>query len=475
MTSIRSLRLFHKAAANLPAYKKFLATKGCDPALVNDVHSFSQVPITSKKTYLSVNKHEDLVWKTELNELLMLCSTSGSTGEPYYFPRNDRQAWQGSFIMENFIKQSSYGQGRTLVLLGFGMGVWIGGIITMRSFEIAAARMRAPVAILPTGYNKVEIFKALRKLSPDFDQTIIVGYPPFIKEVVDDAPSEGVNLKELNIRLMFAAEAFTETFRNYLCNEAGVQNPLLDTLNIYGSADLGAMASETPLSILIRKLAREDPMLYQEVFGQIEKTPTLAQYNPQFIDFEEVDGELILTADGALPLIRYAVGDHGGIFEYAELKRIFKRHDVILEDEIEKSGLKIINPQHPFVYVYERKDLSVTLHGIIIYPEYIKEALLGSDITDRVTHRFTMATKHNIHLDQFVKIDIELKKGVKPTKALEYKVMRVLRASMIAKSSEFAEVSKSKSNSDLVHIVLWPNGDPSYFKPGTKQKWVEKA
>lgn len=378
--------------------------------------------------------------------------------------------------MENFLKQSSYGQGRTLVLLGFGMGVWIGGIITMRSFEIAAARMRAPVAILPTGYNKVEIFKALKKLSPNFDQTVIVGYPPFVKEVIDEAPDEGVNLKKLNVRLMFAAEAFTETFRDFLCKEAGVQDPLLDTLNIYGSADIGAMAGETPLSILIRKLAREDPLLYQEVFGQIEKTPTLAQYNPQFIEFEEVDGELLLTADGALPLIRYAVGDHGGTFDYTELKRLFKRHGVALDDEVEKAGIApFVNRQHPFVYVYERKDLSVTVHGIIIYPEYVKEGLLSSDMSNLVTQRFTMETKHDIHHNQFIKIDIELKKGIKPTKALERKILRAIRITMIAKSSEFAEVSKTKSSNDLIHVVLWPNGDPRYFKPGTKQKWVEKA
>ena len=158
--------------------------------------------------------------------------------------------------LEEFMAQR---EGRTLVLVGFGMGVWIGGIIVLRSLEIAADRMDAPVSILPTGYNKKEVFKALRRLSPDFDQTIIIGYPPFVKELVDEAEGEDIDLTKLNIRFVFAAEAFTERFREYLCAKAGVDNLLKDTLNIYGTADLGGMAYETPLSILVRRLAQEDP------------------------------------------------------------------------------------------------------------------------------------------------------------------------------------------------------------------------
>jgi len=475
MISKRSLELFQRAAKEVPAYQSFLSGQGINPSEIKDEGSFQTVPLTSKNGYLVHHKLSDLIWPDTANPLLF-CATSGSTGEPYYFPRDEKLSWQYSFLLEDFMRSSSYGDSSTLVLIGFGMGVWIGGVITLRAFEIASSRLKQPIAILPTGYNKSELYKALRKLSPQYSQTIIVGYPPFVKELVDEAPGEGIDLTSLNVRFLFAAEAFTETFRNYLCEKAGVKDPVRDTLNIYGTADIGAMAYETPLSILIRRLAINDPMLYMDMFGQIEKTPTLSQYNPEFIEFEAVDGEVVLTADGALPLIRYAVGDHGGVLDYGHIKKLMTHYGVNLEAEIAKANIRpFVNKDLPFVYVYERVNLSATIHGINIYPEFIKEALLDESIADSFTERFTMATKTDIHHNQFLSINLELQKNVEPSAHLKKQALHAIRDSLLARSSEFLEISKVKNAGSLLKIELWHNGHPRYFAPGTKQKWVEKA
>lgn len=475
MKKTEPLNLFSSASKAIPAYADFLKKSGCRPDKIVDYDDFKTVPITSKKSYLVKYPHDQLMWPADRSGTVLYCSTSGSTGEPYYFPRNEKLSWQYSFLVKDFLNNSSNKGGSTLALIGFGMGVWIGGVITLRAFEIAGESLDSPLAILPVGYNKNEIFKSLRKLSPEYDQTIIVGYPPFIKEIVDEAANEGINLSKLNVRFLFAAEAFTETFRNYVCQKAGIKDPLRDTLNIYGSADIGAMAHETPLSILIRRISIEDPVLFQEVFGQIEKTPTLAQFNPEFINFEDVDGELVLTGDGALPLIRYAVGDHGGVFTYQHIRTLLHRYLINIEDEIEKAKITDTVRKWPFVFVYERTDLSVTLHGLNIYPEFIKEGLLSKDLSASFTERFTMATKSDIYHNQFLQVNIELQKNVKPTKELEKQALKAIRDSMKAKSSEFFEVAKSQASSKLVQVVLWPNGHTRYFAPGTKQKWVEKV
>lgn len=472
--SQRSLELFRKAAHELPAYREFLEMKGFNLQEIRSLEDYTKIPLTSKKGYLQIFPHKDLVWSKDWNQVLWFCSTSGSTGEPYYFPRNEELASQASVFVSDFLRYSSRGRGRTLVIMAFGMGVWIGGVMTQRAFEIAAQDLGASIAFLPTGYNKLEIFKALKRLSPQFDQTILVGYPPFVKEVIDEAKAEGIDLKKLHMRLMFAAEAFTERFRNYLCKKAGIDNPLLDTLNIYGTADIGAMAHETPLSILARRLIIEDPLLIKEAFGQIEKTPTLAQYNPDFINFEQVEGQIVLTGNAALPLIRYAVGDHGGIISYEKLEQLFRTHKIDLRAEIKKAGIQNTIHKFPFVFVYERVDLAATLHGIIIYPEFIKEALLKQRMVTYFTERFTMATKNDIHHNQFLRINIELKKDVRANDEIREFALKTIRRTLIEKSSEFAEVSKSRINAELIKLVLWENGNPRYFAPGTKQKWVEK-
>lgn len=474
----KSLRLFARAAKELPAYKNFLARNGCDPSSVRTMEAFrTKVPLTDKKSYLTKNRQEDLIWGSDRQGLLLFCSTSGSTGEPYYFPRNEKLSLQYSYLIEDYLKYSSYGRGKTLVLIGFGMGVWIGGVITLRAFEMAAQRLKTPIAILPTGYNKIEIFKALKRLSPQYEQTVLIGYPPFIKELIDEAPSEGINLAKLHTRLFFAAEAFSETFRDYVCGAVGIKNPLKDTLNVYGTADIGAMAYETPLSILVRRLVMGgNPLLRKTMFKQIEKTPTLAQYNPSFIEFEEVGGEVVLTGDAALPLVRYAVGDHGGTFDYGYVRKALRQHGIDLEAEIKRANIgSIIDKKKPFVFVYERKDLAATLQGIIIYPEFIKECLLSDSVVRNFTERFSMSTKYDINHNQFLQINLELRKGIKQSRRLEARALKHISEGLIARSSEFAEVSKTRNAGELLQIVLWENGHPRYFAPGTKQKWVEKS
>ena len=202
------------------------------------------------------------------------------------------------------------------MIVGFGMGVWIGGLITYEAFEMASRSAGHEISILTTGINKEEILKALKKLSPHFKQTILVGYPPFVKDVLDEAASYGISIKKLNLRLLFAAEPFTEKFRDFIVKKAHIRSPYLDTMNIYGSADLGAMANETPLAILFRRIAARNKKLFEALFSSINKTPTLTQYNPMFINFEEIDGNLLITGEARIPLAGDLIGDYGGGFTF---------------------------------------------------------------------------------------------------------------------------------------------------------------
>jgi phenylacetate-CoA ligase len=147
-----------------------------------------------------------------------------------------------------FVRNSSIDVNKsTLVLVCFGMGVWIGGVITYQAFKAISER-GYPMTILTPGVNKREIFEALKNIGPKYDQVIMCGYPPFMKDVVDEAKLHGINWHHYNVKMVFAAEAFSEKFREYIMRKVGMKNPYRDTMNIYGSADLGTMASETPFN-----------------------------------------------------------------------------------------------------------------------------------------------------------------------------------------------------------------------------------
>ncbi len=470
-----ALSLFKDAAKRVPAYKDFLKKHRVDPAKIKTFKDFELLPTTDKKSYLREYPLEKLAWDGHLNKLIVYTSTSGSTGEPFYFPREQKLDWQYSILAEEFLKNSSYGTGGpTLVIIGFGMGVWIGGIITYKAFEIATQRSNLPVSIITPGINKNEIFHALRSLSPQYRETILIGYPPFIKDVLDEAHDEGINLKKLNMRLLFAAESFTEKFRDYVVKKAGVRNPILDTLNIYGTADIGAMAYETPTSILVRRLAMKNPKLFKDIFEDVSKTPTLAQYNPSFITFEAQGEDILLTGRNTIPLIRYSIGDHGGVMCFAQLEKKLKSNGIDLRREARKIDAERSISETPFVYVYERKDLSTKLYGAIIYPEHIREALQHEKLENFVTGKFTIMTKTDRKQNQFMEVHVELKPKMRASKYLQKLCHDLIVESLLLKNAEYRNNYSSIPHKVKPKMFFWPHEHHLHFKPGIKQKWVKK-
>ena len=474
----KALALFHEAAQKVPAYKDFLKKNHVSHEKIKTFKDFQLVPPVSKKNYLRQYPLEKVVWDQSLHSPLVWTATSGSTGDPFYFPRSAQLDWEASISHELFIGSGSYGAKEpTLILICLGMGIWIGGLITYKAYEIAAQRGGYPISILTTGINKKEIFNALRKLAPHFSQTILTGYPPFIKDILDGAKGENINLKKLNVRLTFAAEAFTENFRDYLARVGGVKNIYLDTMNIYGSADIGAMAFETPVSILIRRLAMAHAShreLFNAIFKNIAKTPTLAQYNPLAITFEAPDGEILLTGNNTVPLVRYAIGDRGGAMSFREMTEKFKNQGLSLKNEIARHGLTRYSSELPFVFVYERNDFTTKLYGLQIYPEHIREALIKPPVNKMLTGKFAMATKFDAKQDQYLEINLEMLPNIKINEKAKKTVLNAIVAKMEKLNSEFRELHRFLGARALPHLIFWPAESPEYFRPGIKQQWVKK-
>lgn len=460
-----TLDLFHNAARRVPAYKDFLKKARVRAASVETAADLAQIPSTDKQNYLRQYPMSALCWDGELQSPFVFSATSGSTGKPFYFPHGPDLDFQYSILADLYLENGQKDV-PTLVLITFGMGVWIGGVFTFQAFELASRRGKN-ISILTPGINKAEILHALRDLAPNFGQTIVIGYPPFVKDVLDDAQIEGVDLSKLNLRLMFAAEGFSERFRDHIVAAAGVRSPYLDTLNIYGTADIGAMAYETPTSILMRRLAIADGKRFERLFGTIEKTPTLAQYNPLFTSFETEKGGILLTGNNAMPLIRYAVGDMGGTTSFAAARKIFG-------DTFDRAARKEKIPVYelPLVYVYERSDFSTKLYGAIIYPEHVREALQDEAALAHVTGKFTMQTLTDDRHDQYLEVNVELREHAKSSSALLADLSDRIVAALLSHNSEYRNNHASMGDKVRPKLVLWPHEDPKYFKPTVKQKWV---
>lgn len=466
-----TLALVRRMAREVPAYRAFLKEGG--QAMLRALDALHQFPIISKVNYVRKNRLADLSWNGSLKMPQTLTSTSGSTGQPTYFSRSPKVDDQASLIHELIFRTSSLSpQASTLVLVCFGMGVWIGGVITYQAFSLMGRR-GYPLSVLTPGINKTEIFKALADVLPHYDQLVLAGYPPFLKDVLDEASSHGVSFEGKRLMLLFAAEAFSEPFRDYMGEKARLVSPLTDAVNIYGTADLGAMAFETPLSILARRLALKNKRLFAELFSGTSKTPTLAQYVPDFVSFETTpEGEVLVSGDSAVPLARYSIGDHGGVYTYRELVALFKAHGTDLMKEARKAGIKKHIHELPFVYVYERIDLATTLYGLQVYPETVREALLDRRFVPHVTGKIAITTKYDHNQDQYLEIHVEQKLRVDVTKVLAAELLAEIVKSLREKNSEFRELYNSLGKRAEPRLVFWPYEDPLYFKPGIKQQWV---
>ena len=153
-----SLKLFQAAAEHVPAYKDFLKKNRISPPKIKTWKDFQHVPMVDKNNYLRKYPLEKLCWGGHIVKPLVLTSTSGSTGKPFYFPRDEVLDEQSAFMHELFLRSSGLDTSRsTLVVVCFGMGVWIGGIITYSAFKKLSNRS-FPHTLLTPGSNKKEIF-----------------------------------------------------------------------------------------------------------------------------------------------------------------------------------------------------------------------------------------------------------------------------------------------------------------------------
>lgn len=469
------LQVFKEARTHVTAYKKFLVDKKIQASTIRTYTDFINLPPVNKNNYLRAYDWEKLCkTKSLITESIVMTATSGSTGTPFYFPRNDTIDIQASFFNQMFLTTSTITKNKSILVIDcFGMGIWLGGLITYQSFK-DISRRGYKLTIITPGVNKEEILKAFKNIGKYYDQIILCGYPPFVKDIVDYGKDNGLVWKNFNIKVIFAAEAFSETFRDYIVKNLGIKNMYRDTVNIYGSADLGTMAQESPLCILLRRLALENQNLYMKLFGQATRLPTLAQYVPGFTNFEEVSGSLYCTGDNILPLVRYDIGDNGGVFTYNDLERICKEEGVDLIHETKKVGIEDTVSQLPFVYVYERSDFSASFYGALIYPEHIKKGLTDDNIQEYITGKFTMYTKNDEQENQYLEINIEQKPLQKINRTTHRLILKRIHEALIFQSSEYKKITEALGERAHPKLVFWNYGDATHFSGAGKQRWVKK-
>lgn len=465
-----ALELFQEAAVRVPAYKDFLKRHELDPKLIKTPEDFSRIPVTNKQNYVRHYPLNELCWDGELDDSYIIASSSGSTGEPFLWPRGETQEHSGAVSYEIILKHIfEVDKHRTLFVINYAMGTWIAGPFALAR-SVLLARKGYPLAAVTPGTDIQVSLGLIKKMGPAFDQIIIAGYPPLVKDLLDAGEKESVDWSQYRIRFLLSAEGFSEKFRDYIHEKVGLEDELRGSVNIYASADAGTHAHETPLSTQIRRLIADDPASLQAIFGDT-RLPTLAQYDPRTKHIEaQADGSLLFTTRAGIPLIRYSIGDNGGIYSFSDMnsKLTALGYDVssILGPEHEQYLWKL-----PFVYVFGRKDFTVSLHGALIYPEQIKYGLERAGLATDITGRFVVSTEFTRKQDPYLLVRVELAAGKKASAALGKKLAAAIAAGLQATNTEYAHVQSIVGDRAMPKIELVTNGDERYFKRAGKQRW----
>jgi phenylacetate-CoA ligase len=120
--------LFHKVAADVPAYRAFLAEQGISHNSIQTFEDFGKLPFVTKDNYHKRYPLADLCHKGQLATCDLIAVSSGSTGKPTFWPRFLTDELQIATRFEQIFHDSFHADTRrTLAVICFTLGTWVGG------------------------------------------------------------------------------------------------------------------------------------------------------------------------------------------------------------------------------------------------------------------------------------------------------------------------------------------------------------
>jgi phenylacetate-CoA ligase len=471
-----TLGLFQRVAANVPAYQAFLKEQGVNSAVIKTFADFQQLPLTTKQNYFQRYSLTQLCRDGNLESCDMIAVSSGSTGQPSFWLRSVSDELQIATRFEQVFHDSFQAdRRRTLAVICFALGTWVGGMYTTDCCRHLASK-GYPITVITPGNNKTEIFRVIQAMAGEFEQTVLLGYPPFLKDVIDSGIAQAIPWKQYNVKWVMAGEVFSEEWRSLVGDRVGSTNPCYDSASLYGTADAGVLGNETPLSICIRRWLANHPEIARKLFGE-SRLPTLVQYDPCVRFFEVQDGTLLFSGDNGIPLVRYHISDNGGIISYRDMLKFLLDHgfDPVKALQTTAQVTQIARGVYPlpFVYVFGRSHFTVSYFGANIYPENITVGLEQLPVCNWVTGKFVMQVKEDRDRDQFLSVVVELAPGVEGSEEKRGAIAEAIRHHLCRLNSEFANYVPEPDQ--MPRITLTVTGDPDYFPMGVKHRYTRQS
>ena len=406
--SIAEKKLFIAVSRSLkisPAYRDITKNK-IQGFPIKTLKDFTErIPILTKSEYFEKYSLDQLLGKHK-EKMKYAMSSSGYSGNFGY-----------GFSSEKAFRKSRMGVDATFD--------YVFDISNRKTFLINCAPLGVHVETsLPLAETSVRsdmVIALLKKISPEYDQTIIGGDPYFLKKLVEEADDAGIDWEKLQVSLITAQDYLPESLRTYLYNRLGINPESPGNRGIFatmGMTELGLnVFHESKFTVAIRRTLLKDDDLRELLCPSVGRSvPCIFHYYPFRTYIESIrresSSELIFSVvdpENILPIIRYSTGDSGEVISYTRLANLLSdRYPGLIPD------LKL-----PIGFLFGRTNNRYMHKGAIIRFEDIKEGLFANQ---EVASCITGLIKVDMSADS-VSVLVHLKKGIRKNDVLAKKLM----------------------------------------------------
>jgi phenylacetate-CoA ligase len=437
-----------------------------------------RVPIIDKKNYILQNPLKDLCLDGKIEKMYTFSTSSGSEGKPTIWPRLVEQDkmlpnyWECFFIQNWGIDKKS-----TLIIITMALGNWIAGMLTTDVIKRIALKGKYRLSIATPGTDVKQILNIIKWVAPNYDQAIILVYPSLLKLIIEEGEKFGIKWRNLNLKFWLGGEKFSKNMRKYIVERLGVKEKLDTFVSVYGTSDAGGIGFGSPLSNLIFKIISEDDEIHRKLIEPLPKSFSLVQYNPLSYFVEEIEGEIVITYRGGIPLVRYNTYDLGKVIPYERMITFMKENKIDVIELLRNEGYEKEKIwRWPFLYVIGKEE-SISIFGAKVWPEDIEAAIHSGKIEDVSSFRLKLESDKEGNTRFYILL--ELKKDVAPTPKergkLEKKYHDILLERLLELNLDFADAYKinPKVVDPIVKIYQFNEG-PFAQKLVTKEKYILK-
>lgn len=413
----RARTIARQAERRCPAYRQFLAENG-----VTRGASFDSLPVTSKENYVRRYSIEDRCLDGCIPARgVVIDESSGSSGAPNNWVRGPGERAAVRRLLQHGWSLTFRDQG-VFLLNCFALGPWATGMnVSMSLVDRAILKSIGP--------DKAKLEATLTTFGKRY-RYVIAGYPPFIKDFLDNTC---LDLSGHEIHLIVGGEGLSEGLRTHFLRHAR------SVVSSYGASDLEInIGVETERTIWLRRHCASDPRLCRELFGR-DEPPMIFQYNPLDYLIETNDqSEMLFTllrSSNVAPKIRYNLKDIGGTTPWSTVAATLEKHGVAARTI--PSGLSF-----PLLWVFGRGDLSMPFYGCKIMTGDL-DGVLWSDVGLRAAfHSFRLRKTSDGALNESLVVMLERSASGTPCGLPDTSLSEFLYRGLSRVNQDFREVSR---------------------------------